>query len=152
MTLRQRVPHREAAPLTARWTQGTTYTARLTTAIRSSDNLPLLADYVWSFTVIGGAPQVSSTSPSGGATGVGWATDVRATFTTALDPATVTTSTVTLSPPGGRSCRRRPSPTTTRRGRHGSFRAPALTPSTVYTANITTGVRSNDGVATGRGR
>jgi hypothetical protein len=124
---------------------GTTYTARLTTAIRSTDNLPLLQDYVWSFTVVGGAPQVQSTSPSDGATQISWSTDVRATFTSRLDPASVTTSTVTLSPSSGGPVAATVTyddPTRTVR----LVPSSGLAPNTVYTASITTGVRSNDGV------
>jgi hypothetical protein len=125
---------------------GATYTARLTTAIRSSTGLPLQEAYEWSFSVTGASPTVTSMSPSGGATGVSRSTDVRATFSQRLDPASVTTATVTLSPPSG-------GPVAATVSYDDATRTVRLVPSsnlaadTVYTARITTDVRSNDGAA-----
>jgi fibronectin type 3 domain-containing protein len=82
-----------SAPLTA----GSTYTAKVTTAVRATDGTPLAAARSWSFTVAPPtSPQVTSTAPAAGATDVGAAAIVRAVFSLALDPSTVTASTFTL--------------------------------------------------------
>jgi len=66
-------------------------------------NNPLAANKVWSFTTESSsssgdttAPTVSSVTPANGATGVSRSTSVTATFSEAMDPATLTNSTVTL--------------------------------------------------------
>ena len=81
---------------------GTNYTATLTTGVKASDGTPLSAPVTWSFTThTPHAPGVTSTFPTGGATGVSPAVNVRATFDQALDPTTVTASSFTLAGPGG---------------------------------------------------
>src|SRR5207248_1462987 len=56
----------------------------------------LAADKVWTFTIDNSPPTVTSTSPTSGATGVARNTTVTATFSEAMDPATLTTSTFVL--------------------------------------------------------
>lgn len=54
--------------------------------------------YTWSFTTSDvTAPTVVSTTPSNGASGVSRASDISATFSEAMDPATITTSTFTVT-------------------------------------------------------
>lgn len=80
----------------------TAYTARLGTGVQAADGTALAAPVTWSFTVVDAPrPTVSSTLPAAGATGVAGTAAPRATFSRALDPATVSTSTFTLTGPGG---------------------------------------------------
>lgn len=60
-------------------------------------------DVTWSFTTLADttAPTVSSISPASGATGVARGTNVLATFSEAMDPATINTNTFELRGPGG---------------------------------------------------
>ncbi|MET0279526.1 MAG: Ig-like domain-containing protein [Steroidobacteraceae bacterium] len=95
---------------------GTTYTARLTTAISdlagnslggNQAPLPAASDYVWSFTTASPAPvaniSVLSTSPANNAVGVCPNATVNATFSLPsglrLDPASVTAATFKLTGP-----------------------------------------------------
>ncbi len=122
---------------------GITYTATLTTGIASQSGQSLAANYTWSFTTAQ-APAVLSTAPANGATSVAAATNVTATFSMAMNPATLTTSTFTLSGAGGTVAG-----TVTY---NGAADAAAFTPSaslaynTVYTATITTGAQNTGGV------
>ena len=83
------------------FTASTVYTATLTRNVRSSAGIALAADHVWSFTsgttTDTAAPTVISTSPANMATGFALNGNVSANFSEALDPATVNTSTFTLS-------------------------------------------------------
>ena len=84
------------------------------------------------------APTVSSTTPANGATGVA----VTATFSEAMDPATITTATFTLS--GGGAV----TGAVTYAGTTATFTPTAsLAYSTPYTATITTGARDLAGNA-----
>ena len=83
----------------------TKYTATVkggTSGAKDKAGNPLAADKVWSFTTEASssgdttAPTVSSVTPANGATGVSRSTSVTATFSEAMDPATLTNSTVTL--------------------------------------------------------
>jgi hypothetical protein len=81
---------------------GAAYTARLTTAAHASDGTPLSAAVQWSFTISSATPPaVSRTLPAGGAGDAGVGAAPRAEFSKALDPATVTATTFTLTGPGG---------------------------------------------------
>ncbi|MEZ5098335.1 MAG: Ig-like domain-containing protein [Thermoleophilia bacterium] len=87
-----------AAPLA----YATTYTARLTTAVTSTDGMTLPAPIVWTFTTTGGvAPQVVDLLPADGTADVGPAAIVRGTFDIELAAGTVNATTVTLTGPGG---------------------------------------------------
>lgn len=124
----------------------TMYTATLTTGVTNSTGQAFAAAYTWSFTTLA-APTVLSTTPSSGATSVPVTTDVTATFSQAMNPATLTTSTFTLS--GGGS-----SVTGTVTYSASSTTA-TFTPSaslsynTTYTAEITTGAANSGGVPLG---
>jgi len=71
----------------------TVYTATLTTAVTDLALNPLAANYTWSFTTGAGAdttpPTVLSTVPDNNATGVAVTTNISATFSEPIDPASV---------------------------------------------------------------
>ena len=61
---------------------------------------PLAADKVWTFKIDATAPTVVSVSPTDGFSGITYTVNATATFSEAMDPATLTTTTVTLIPQG----------------------------------------------------
>ena len=85
---------------TANLTAATMYTATITAAATSSDGTPITASYPWTFTTGATldttAPQVNSTNPNSGATGVPVNTSVTATFDEAIDPLSITSASFTL--------------------------------------------------------
>ncbi len=136
----------DAASKTASFTPGsnftasTVYTATLTSNVKSSAGVALAADHVWSFTsgttTDTAAPTVISTSPANAATGYVLNGNVSANFSEALDPATVNSSTFTLSH-GGVSV----SGTVSYSNKVASFKPSSnLVASTVYTATLTAGI------------
>jgi hypothetical protein len=131
---------------------GASYTARLTTAVQSSDGTPLPAAVTWTFSTAApaAAPTVTSTSPAAGATSVGASQPVQATFSTAMDPATITSTTFTLRRATGAVAGAVSYDATTRT----ATLAPssALAAGTTYTATVTTGVKSSSGQAMGAAR
>ena len=84
----------------ARLSQSTSYTATLTTGIQATDGTAMSSNVSWSFTT-GINLQVSDRYPAPLASGLSPAVAARATFSRAADPATVTSSTVRLTGPGG---------------------------------------------------
>ena len=85
---------------------GRTYTATVVGMSGGVTDLagnPLAASRVWSFTIVADttAPTVASVSPLDGATGVARSVKPSATFSEAMDPATVTTGTFFLTGPSG---------------------------------------------------
>lgn len=125
---------------------GVTYTARLGTAIMSSDGIPIAAPIVWSFTTAATAPAppaVLSTAPAAAATGASERAPLTATVSRSLDPASVDATSVTLQGASG------PVAATI------AYDAASLTitvvpttmlaPSTTYTATIGATVRAVDG-------
>jgi hypothetical protein len=88
----------------ARLAFGTVYTARIDATVRGSDGSTLGTPYSWTFTT-GAAvpPAVTHTVPAAGASSVNPAVVIAADFSRALDPATVNTSTVKVTGPGGGS-------------------------------------------------
>jgi len=120
----------------------TVYTATITTAVKNVAGLPLVSDYVWSFTT-GIAPTVTLTDPINNATGVILTKTVTANFSVAMDPLTLTGTTFTLkqgtTPVVG---------AVTYSGTTASFNPTmtALLPNTVYTATITTGAKNIAGI------
>jgi hypothetical protein len=125
---------------------GTSYTAKLTTGIRSDDGTPLSAQQTWSFSTstAPAAPAVTGTSPAAGATGVSPATTVQATFTTSMTPSTINGTTFTLAGPSGAV----PATVTYDDVTKTATLTPSatLTSGVTYTATVSTGVQSSAGV------
>jgi len=125
---------------------GATFTARLSTAIRTTGGGALPQAYEWSFTTANAAaaPTVLSTNPADGATVVPNMTDVRATLSEPLAVATVTGQSFTLTAFGGT-----PVPATVTYD--DTTRTVRLVPSsslsalTTYTARLTTAIESASG-------
>ena len=119
----------------------TVYTATITTSAKNPLGAALAAAKTWSFTTgtstDSTAPTVSSVDPANAATGVAVNRNIAATFSEVMDPATITTSTFTLTqgvtPVSG---------VVTYAGTTATFNpASNLAASTTYTATITTGTK-----------
>jgi hypothetical protein len=126
--------------------ESTTYTAQLTTAIHADDGTPLPDAVSWSFTTAAaGPPTVTAVSPVDGATQVSTSATVRATFSTAMDGASIDGSSFALSGPAGAVA--------ATVSYDAASRTATLTPtgglagSTTYTATVGTGARSSGGTA-----
>ncbi|MHB8872906.1 MAG: Ig-like domain-containing protein [Myxococcaceae bacterium] len=126
---------------------GLVYTATVTTGARDSGSVALAADYVWSFTTGAAAapPAVIATTPLDLAINVPTAAMPTATFSRAMDPATINSTTFTLaqgvSPVSGAVALNGAADTATF-----SPTAP-LTAGLLYTATVTTGARDPAGLA-----
>lgn len=89
---------------TANLTASTQYTATITTAAKDLTGVALTANFVWNFTtgvatnLVG--PTITLTNPASAATNVFIDTAVSATFSTAMDPTTITNATFTLAVAG----------------------------------------------------
>src|SRR2546426_587251 len=133
-----------SSPLAA----GTVYTATVAAAVTDTSGTALGADSLWSFTT-DVAPTVTAQAPAPGATGVPLNTTVTATFSKAMNAATITTSTFRLF-----FLRIRPPPTSTLFPNTTLSRS-TLTPSsplaagTVYTATVAAAVTDTSGTALG---
>src|SRR6202162_4203540 len=134
------------APGTA-LTASTQYTATITTGVTDLAGNALAFNKVWTFTTGSGVdstrPTVFSTTPAVGATNVALNTNITATFSKAMDPQSITTTTFTLT-----------HGTTVDTGVVSSTSTVAtlnpnsnLIASTQYTATITTGVEDLAGNA-----
>jgi len=126
----------------------TTYTATITTGAKDLAGNALLSNYVWSFTT--GAtpdttrPTVISVTPANLATGVPINTAVNATFSEAMDPATIITATTFTLKQGATAI----SGTVTYVGLIATFTPSSpLNNTTVYTATITTAAKDLAGNA-----
>jgi len=122
---------------------GTTYTATITTGVMTAGKTPMSANYVWTFTTVASTvvPSVVSVTPPQGAVNVGVSADISATFSLAMNPATVNGSTFTVAAPGGVAVTGKIvlNPTHTM----ATFTpANGLMDGTTYTATITTGALS----------
>ena len=122
----------------------TIYTATITTGAKDSAGHPIAVDFVWSFTTgqlaDTTAPTVISTSP---VLAVAVDSSVAATFSKAMDPSTITTSTFTLYQ-GATSI----AGTVAYAGITASFKPSSnLAINTTYTATITTGAKDLAGNA-----
>jgi hypothetical protein len=121
----------------------TTYTATITTAVADALGVQPAKNYVWSFTT-GTQPTVISTVPANGATGVPVNQLLSATFSKAMNSATITNATFTLAGPGA-------IPVTgvvtyTAAGSIATFMpSVSLAYGTSYTATITTGASDTTG-------
>ncbi len=121
----------------------TMYTAMITTGAQDPAVNALLSNFVWSFTT-GAAPDTNkpfiiSTTPGNGAAAVPVNQEVSATFSKAMDPATITSTTFTLTA-GGIAV---PGTVTYAAIAKTSTFTPTanLLPSTLYTATVTTGAQ-----------
>jgi hypothetical protein len=124
---------------TANLSAGLLYTATITTGVKDVPGVPLVEDYIWTFTTISsGAPTVVSTDPVNAATGVALNKVLSANFSVPMSAATITTATFTLkqgaTPIAG---------TVAYSGSTATFTPTAsLVAGTVYTATITTGAQN----------
>jgi hypothetical protein len=125
----------------------TTYTATIITDVEDLAGNPLQADYLWSFTS-GSKPDtitpvVNSASPADNATGIAVNTSIIATFSEAMDAATITNSNFTVNGGAGNL-----PGTVTYSGTTAKFTPAAnFAYYAVYTATITTGVEDLAGNA-----
>jgi hypothetical protein len=121
------------------------YTATITTGVKDAFGNALASNFVWSFTTgtttcQPGPPTVISVGPPNLSSGVCPNTVVVATFSEAMNPATITTTTFTLTGPGT-------TPVTGAVTYDAPSHAATFTPSsilllnTLYTATITTGAQ-----------
>jgi Ice-binding-like/Bacterial Ig-like domain len=136
-----------AAALTA----STQYTATITTAAQNPAGTAIASNFVWSFTTGVApnttAPTVVSTIPLGGATNVPLNQKISATFSTAMNPATISaagTFTVAIAGIGGAAV----PGAVTYAGKTAVFTPTAnLAANTQFTATITTAAKDLNGVA-----
>jgi hypothetical protein len=134
------------APLAA----STQFTATVTTAAQSAQGNVLAATYVWSFTTglaaNASAPTVISTNPANAAINVPLNQRIGATFSTPMDPATISAAgTFTVAVAGGGAA---VPGTVSYAGRTAVFTPTAnLAAGVQYTATITTAAKDLTGVA-----
>jgi hypothetical protein len=115
---------------------GTVYTGTITTGAKNLGGTSLLNNYVWTFTTIAPPPTVISTVPVNGATSVPIGQILSATFSVAMNPATIGAGTFKVTGPGGVAV----AGAVTYSGVVATF-TPAvnLSYNEIYTATITTG-------------
>src|SRR5207245_2002871 len=127
---------------------GTVYTATVAGSVTDAIGTPLGADSLWSFTT-DVAPTVTAQAPAPGATGVPLNTTVTATFSKAMNAASITTATFRLRAAG--STADAPAMVTV----NAAGTVATLTPSsplvqgTVYTATVTSAVTDAIGTPLG---
>jgi hypothetical protein len=126
----------------------TTYTATITTGAVDAYGIALASNFVWSSTTSAepcAPPTVISVTPLAGAFGVCPSTAVTATFSEAMNPATINATTFTLTGPGTTPV----AGVVTYAGSTATFtpNPPGLALSTLYTATITTGAQDLNGDA-----
>jgi len=123
-----------------------TFTATITTGAKDAFGIALAANFVWTFTTAAtvAPPTVVSTVPANGATGVAVNTTISATFSEAMNPATINGTTFTVTGPGATPV----AGTVTYAGNTATFTPSAvLANSTVFTATITTGAKDPAGAS-----
>ncbi|MDR3691593.1 MAG: Ig-like domain-containing protein [Fimbriimonas sp.] len=118
----------------------TLYTATITTGVKDAAGTFLASNYTWTFTTgaTDTAPTVLSTIPQSSAAGVSINAKVTATFSEAMNAATINTGNFTLAANGGA-----PVPATVTYSNGAAVLDPTalLLGSTVYTAVLTNGVK-----------
>jgi hypothetical protein len=135
-----------AASLTA----STVYTATITTGAMDLGGAAVAANYVWTFTTaavpVNAPPTVISTIPANAATNVSLNQIVSATFSEAMNPATINSTTFSLTGTGGANVAGLVAYAAV--GNTLTFTPSAnLAPSTLFTATITTGANNLAGDA-----
>jgi hypothetical protein len=129
---------------------GTFYTATITTGAENLQGTALATDYVWTFTtaavIVVTPPTVISTIPANGAIKVPLNQVISATFSTAMNPATIDPTTFTLTGPGGTAVAGLIAYAAISNTLTFSPSA-SLAPSTLFTATITTGAQDLAGTA-----
>src|SRR5438067_10151811 len=70
----------------------TVYTAKLDTTVTAADGVSLASAYTWSFTTVNAAPTVTANAPANNATGVSVGSSATATFSRAMNAASITSS------------------------------------------------------------
>jgi hypothetical protein len=129
---------------TASLAYSTTYTATITSGVKTPGGAALVAPFVWTFTTTAAtpvivAPVVSSTLPTNGATNVLVGQTISATFSQTMSSSTISASTFTVTGPGGVAV----AGAVSYSGLVATFTPKTnLANSTVYTATITSGVSS----------
>ncbi len=126
---------------------GLVYTATLTTGAKDLSGTALAANFVWTFTtaLVSAAPTVTATSPVNLAVDVPINSEVSATFSEAMDPASLTTTTFTVKQ-GGNSVAG--AVTLNVATNTATFKPTApLTLGLVYTATISTAAKDAGGTA-----
>ncbi|HSI77160.1 MAG TPA: Ig-like domain-containing protein [Lunatimonas sp.] len=120
------------------------YTGTITTGAKNVTGTALASNFVWTFTTVANvAPTVLSTDPVNNATGVALNKVVRATFSEAMDPATITGTTFTVKQ--GNTV---VAGTVSYSGTTASFTPTnPLADNLVYTGTITTGAKNAAGTA-----
>ena len=121
----------------------TVYTAQITMAAKNMDGSAIAKDTTWTFTTGEVAPTVLSTDPLNLAANVPLNKTVAATFSKAMDPATISTTTFTVKA-GTTSILG----VVNYSGTTATFNPTTdFLPNTTYTATITTGAKNSTGVA-----
>ncbi|HZL27128.1 MAG TPA: Ig-like domain-containing protein [Acidobacteriaceae bacterium] len=121
----------------------TVYTATITTGVANTLGIESANNLAWSFTTAA-QPTVISTVPTNGAPGVPINQVLSATFSKAMNPATITNATFTLAGPGGTAVTGVVTYTAT--GSIATFTPSVpLAYGTIYTATITTGATDTNG-------
>jgi hypothetical protein len=123
----------------------TVYTGAITTGAKDAAGNALAANYSWSFTTAAPsditAPAITTVAPANNATSVALNSKATATFSEAMNAATITSSTFTLKQ-GSTNV----AGSVTYSGTTATFTpSAALTANTVYTASITTGAKDAAG-------
>jgi hypothetical protein len=122
----------------------TSYTGTITTGAKGAGGTPLMTNYVWTFTTVAPPPTVASSVPANATTGVPVGQVLGATFSMAMNPATINASTFTVIGPGGTAV----AGAVTYSGVTATFTpAAALAYGALYTATITTGAQNLAGTS-----
>jgi ketosteroid isomerase-like protein len=89
---------------TANLAASTNYTATITTAAKDLTGVPMAANFVWTFTtglaINAVAPTITVTNPANAAVAVPIDQTISATFSTAMDPTTISNATFTVAVAG----------------------------------------------------
>jgi len=121
----------------------TPYLATVTTGAQDTDGIALAANVAWNFTTAPPAT-VISTIPANGSTAVAINTAISATFSEAMNPATINPATFTLTGPGATPV----AGTLAYAGNTATFSPTAiLATGTLYMATITTGAKHPTGAS-----